>query len=172
MIRQTSDMNLKKKIYDIISRDDLDKNTLKLAIDSVFEEYHSYQQELRYQNDELKRLQIESDNIKQRYLNLYNNLPVGVVILDDEGDIVEINNALKHFLNIDFMDIQERSFSDFIYPEDQDKYYFFLRNLKNNYNLTKTILRLTGIVESTSHVFAIRQTYQGNRVIVLVVSIS
>ena len=28
MIRQTSDMNLKKKIYDIISRDDLDKNTL------------------------------------------------------------------------------------------------------------------------------------------------
>ncbi|MCF8107070.1 MAG: response regulator [Desulfohalobiaceae bacterium] len=64
-------------------------------------EFGVYQSELRAQNEELQDLQSELEATRDRYVNLFEQAPVGYLILDGEGAIHKANLTCCSLFNID-----------------------------------------------------------------------
>ena len=57
------------------------------------ETLRNHQTELEMQNEELKRVCLELDKMRDKYFDLYNLAPVGYVTIDGKGIILECNVA-------------------------------------------------------------------------------
>lgn len=64
-------------------------------------EFGVYQSELRAQNEELQDLQSELEATRDRYVNLFEQAPVGYLILDGEGAIHKANLTSCSLFNIE-----------------------------------------------------------------------
>ena len=60
-------------------------------IQKLIEELNIHQIELEMQNEELRKAQIELEESRQRYSDLYDFAPVGYFILDKNGMIIAAN---------------------------------------------------------------------------------
>ncbi|MGZ9267505.1 MAG: PAS domain-containing sensor histidine kinase, partial [Sulfuricurvum sp.] len=86
-------------------------------------ELQVHQIELEMQNEELRQAKIELDSSKKRYVDLYNQAPVGYCSFDHDGVILDANNTLSSTLNIPHDALIKQPLSRFIFKEDQDIYY-------------------------------------------------
>jgi|GEM_PF-1414866 len=82
-----------------------------------------HQEELEYQNEELRRIQFELDSVRARYFDLYDLAPIGYLTLNEQGFFLEANLAAASMLGVVRNDLLRKSISRFIFPEDQDVYY-------------------------------------------------
>jgi PAS domain S-box-containing protein len=119
--------------------------------------------QLELQNEELKRIAQESDELKNRYYELYDFAPVGYVKTDDKGIILEINitgarllgTERTHILKmplITFIAVQQRAeFGKFLYQlqvtESRVHSELKLRDRKND----EKYVRLEGSVNKDEH---------------------
>ncbi|MEQ1621237.1 MAG: EAL domain-containing protein [Methylococcales bacterium] len=88
--------------------------------------------ELEMQNEELRQAYSSLEEARDRYLDLYEFAPVGYVTLSREGLINEINLTGTVLLGIDRTKLLKRRFSQFIAPQDKDRWYrLFLSMMKN-----------------------------------------
>ena len=62
-------------------------------------------------------------------ISVFNNAPVGYCVLNEKGKIIDINNTGLEMLGISYDKVQGKSFSSFIFPEDQDSYYLHRQKL-------------------------------------------
>lgn len=92
-------------------------------------ELHVHQIELKMQNDELLRVQVELDAMRARYFDLYNLAPVGYFVVSLEGLIMEVNLAAATLLNLPRAALIKKPISRFVHKEDQDVYYLHRRQL-------------------------------------------
>jgi two-component system nitrate/nitrite sensor histidine kinase NarX len=97
------------------------------AIQNLLHELQVHQIELELQNEELHRVQDELQAARMKYTYLYDFAPVGYFTMDQSGVIEEVNLAGAALLGMDRQHLVHRSFSDMVYPEDQDIYYLNLR---------------------------------------------
>jgi two-component system, chemotaxis family, sensor kinase Cph1 len=86
----------------------------------MFHELQVHKIELEMQNDELRRVQEELDNARERYYDLYNLAPIGYFIVSHKGQILEANLAAANLLGETRSELVKKPFSFFIYPLDQD----------------------------------------------------
>lgn len=85
-------------------------------------------QELKAQNEELRKTQVELDSLHDKYFDLYNFAPIGYLTLNEKGIITEVNLTAANLLGATKSSILNKPFANYILNEDQDKYY--LHNVK------------------------------------------
>jgi len=99
-----------------------------LSFDEIQENIHElevHQVELEMQNEELLSIQEELRRTEQRYFDLYELAPLGYCTLNEDGLIEELNLTFSNQLKTTKSKLLQVAFSQFIFPEDQDIYYFF-----------------------------------------------
>jgi two-component system cell cycle sensor histidine kinase/response regulator CckA len=77
-----------------------------------------HQAELELQNDELRDTQLALQKAKDRFASLYENAPVGYVVLDENGVIRQNNATWLEMLNRKDEDLRGIPFSETIFAED------------------------------------------------------
>lgn len=79
--------------------------------------------DLATQNDDLRRQLSESERLRAHYFDLYNQAPVGYLILGSDGLILEANQTAARLLGLsDGAGLVQRPLSEFIPPESQTTY--------------------------------------------------
>ncbi len=94
---------------------------------SAIHELHVHQIEVELQNHELRQTQLELEESRQRYHDLYDHAPVGYCIVCNGGLIQEANRTFAEMLGTTPSCLLLERFSKFIYEKDQDEFYFLRR---------------------------------------------
>jgi PAS domain S-box-containing protein len=90
----------------------------------LIHELQVHQIELEMQNDELRNAQIEIEDSRTKYVELYDFAPVGYFTLDSKGMIVEANLAGATMLGIDRSLLLRNFFHQFVLPEFRDLFHY------------------------------------------------
>lgn len=134
----SSDADLDQYLVQLRSKAEQNARTLELheidtlspeEIRRIIHELSVHQIELKMQNEELLRAEEELNASRDRYLDLYENAPVGYCTLSDKGLIVEANLTAAALLGVDRGALIGQPFTMFILNEDQDIYYLHRRHL-------------------------------------------
>jgi PAS domain S-box-containing protein len=86
-------------------------------------ELQVHQIELEMQNDELRRIQVELEAVRDRYIDLYDFSPSGYLMLDRHGKIVEANLRGGTLLGINRKELIGKPLTRFIAAADADTFY-------------------------------------------------
>ncbi|MBF0328783.1 MAG: response regulator [Nitrospirae bacterium] len=98
-------------------------------IEKIIHELTVHQIELELQNEELRRIQAELEESKNKYSHLYELAPVGYFTLDVDGKIVQVNLTGCILLAAERSKLIGHSFTHYISPESQDAFYFHCRKV-------------------------------------------
>ena len=121
---------LRKKAEEILKNRDIENRALYTkTLEELIEELKIHQIELEHQNDELTSTQKELERSEKRYRELFNNSPVGYLIIDLDYKILTVNKTICSLMNLYYHELMEQRFSKFIHPEFQDKFYFYIKNI-------------------------------------------
>lgn len=129
-----SDKDLRSIAEALISKEDrynnekLDQLSHK-EINSIVHELKVYQIELEMQNDELRRTQLELEQVKARYFDIYDLAPEGYLIISEKGIIVESNLTAAVMFGESRHSIAKNRISQYIFKDDQDIYYSYRKQL-------------------------------------------
>ncbi|MGR9116622.1 MAG: PAS domain-containing sensor histidine kinase [Gammaproteobacteria bacterium] len=107
---------------DQMSRDDIRK---------LVYEFQVYQIELELQNEELRSTQHQLELSLDRYSQLYDHAPIGFLTLDQQGVIVQANYKASKILGCERARLTGKKLTEFIHKEEQDKFYFYSREIFN-----------------------------------------
>ena len=88
-----------------------------------------HQIELEMQNEEMMRLQVELNESRARYFDIYDMAPVGYLIISEQSIVLETNLTAAKLLGVDRSGLVDHRFSPFILQEDQSRYYELRKNL-------------------------------------------
>jgi len=88
-----------------------------------------HQVEMEMQNDELRRAQAELSAERARYFDLYDLAPVGYFTVNEKGTILAANITAASLLGLVRTALARQQLSRFIFLEDQDLYYQFLKQI-------------------------------------------
>jgi PAS domain S-box-containing protein len=97
-----------------------------IPVDDIKELIHElqvHQIELEMQNEELRRTQIELEDSRNKYFDLFDLAPIGYLTLNQEGLIQEVNLTAADLLGVERRYLIGRGFSRFIAPDFQDVFY-------------------------------------------------
>jgi PAS domain S-box-containing protein len=83
-------------------------------------ELRVHQVEMEMQNEELRKTQVELEQSRSKYAELFDFAPVGYLVFDANGLIVEANLTASSMLGWDRSDIISRSFSLHVAPASRD----------------------------------------------------
>jgi PAS domain S-box-containing protein len=95
----------------------------------LIHELQVHQIELENQNEELRRMQEELEHSQGQYFDLYDLAPVGYLMLNDKGLILETNTTATKLLGTNKSALVKHPLNPFIVPEDQALYYRYFREL-------------------------------------------
>src|SRR6185503_7438039 len=79
--------------------------------------------ELEMQSDEFRRIQIELEEARNRYSELYDFAPFGYLTLDTQGEILEANLRACTLLGLGQKDVVRCPLRRFIAPDDADSFH-------------------------------------------------
>lgn len=99
------------------------------AMQKTLHELKVYQIELEMQNEELRRAQLQLDNERARYFDLYDLAPVGYLAVNEAGLILQSNLKAASLLGLARSELVNRPISRFIAKDSQDAYYQLRRQL-------------------------------------------
>ncbi len=127
------------------------------AIRRMVHELRVHQIELEMQNEELRRTQAELEVSRSRYFELYDLAPVGYCTLSENGRILEANLAAATLLGVVRGALAAQRISRFILGEDQDRFYFLLKQLVDTGQEQQCELRMLKLDGATfwAHMVAI-----------------
>ncbi len=88
-------------------------------IQAIFQELQIHQVELELQNEQLRETQLELEQARGRYLDLYEWAPVGYCTICAKGLILEANQTMAELLGIKRAALLGRPLSRFVHKEDK-----------------------------------------------------
>jgi PAS domain S-box-containing protein len=115
-LRQRAEASLRKTPQDVTSMSGQD-------VQRLVHELQVYQIELEMQNEELRRSQQELEASRDQYYDLYDFAPIGYLLLDVNGVILEANLTAARLLSVDRAHMLRKRLAHFILPADQDILY-------------------------------------------------
>jgi two-component system NtrC family sensor kinase len=133
----TSNMGNRKDISDLRKRAEklLSQSPRDVAeedyrnIQVLIHELSVYQVELEMQNENLRNSQMELQESRDKYLDLYDTIPVASITLDKEALILEANSTSSKLFGVGKRDLINSSFTHLIAPESQDTFYLTARKI-------------------------------------------
>ena len=124
-----------------------------------FEEIQRLAHELRIQNDELemqnedlRKAQLELEDLKEAYQDLYDSAPNGCLTLSDKGLILETNYTAGQILGWDKRSLTNTFFSRFVPQKYKVAYGLHLRHLFET--RTKQTCQIKLVRKNGTHLFA------------------
>lgn len=97
-------------------------------LQSLLEELQVYQSELDSQNQNLREMQLQLADSRDRYSDLFEFAPVGYVTLDLQGHILEANLIISDMLGVPRKELLGKRFSAFVEDNSQDAFYHHKRD--------------------------------------------
>ncbi|WP_052812838.1 sensor histidine kinase [Desulfonatronum thioautotrophicum] len=88
-------------------------------IKELIHDYQVHQFELQIQNEELRRTQNLLEQARDRFDQLFNVAPVGYLVLEDHGVILQVNETFANMVGLPVQKIHGQSLSNFLSPEDR-----------------------------------------------------
>lgn len=114
----------RKRIQDLISEQQIDKNMLKgSSLEELLEDISVYHQELIYQNQELRRIQEELSDSKQHFVDLFENAPVGYVLFNEDSLIESANTSFAHLVGHTPRELKGQKITRFISSDSQNSFF-------------------------------------------------
>jgi len=92
-------------------------------------ELRVYEVELEMQNETLRETQAELETARQRYVDLFDQAPVGYVSIDEKGIVRSANQTAADLLAAPREKLIGKRFSTHVDPADRDRYFQFLKPL-------------------------------------------
>ncbi|MDP4027833.1 MAG: PAS domain S-box protein [Gallionella sp.] len=90
--------------------------------DELLHELQVHQIELEMQNETLRQAQVELEESRDRYVDLYEFAPVGYLTLTETGMISEINLTGSTLLKVERNKLLHHRFSHLVAPEHRDRW--------------------------------------------------
>lgn len=87
------------------------------------------QLELEMQNEELRRTQLQLDNVRERYFDLYDLAPVGYCTVNEQGVILEANIAAATLFGMLRGELIGKHINQFVAEIDKDSFYLYCKQL-------------------------------------------
>ncbi len=115
--------------------------------EEIIHELRGHQIELEIQNEELKKAQLDLEDSRNRYLDLYDFSPVGYVTLTRQATILEINLTGATMLGVVRQQLIGSRFRRFVAPDHQgpwDRVFFQMLNHREKVAETIQIVRSDG----------------------------
>ena len=81
------------------------------------------------QNEELRLAQRNLEESRQRYFELYDLAPAGYLTLSGQGLIIHANLSAATLLGVERHQLEEKLFTRYIVPDDQDIFYHCRKKL-------------------------------------------
>ena len=113
-----------------------------LAPLDVAHELSVHQIELEMQNDELRRAQLDLEEQRAKYFELFDLAPVGYLTLSDKGIVGDANLTAARLLGVDLGLLVGQPFSAFVLAADRAEYYLRQGALQQSGELLSYELRL------------------------------
>lgn len=113
-------------------------------LEEVLHELKVHQIELEIQNEALRTTQLELDASHQQYFELFDNAPIGYIIVDENKKILNINTTALTMLNTQLRTLVNTFFFRLVATPDQEKFLLlFNRLIKNGLSQSFEIQLLT-----------------------------
>ena len=96
---------------------------------NLLDELYLYQRKLELRNEELRRIHQELEASMSQYFDFYDLGPVGYLTISREGLILQANLTAARLLGIERYELVKLPFTKVIYPDDQDIFYRYSRQL-------------------------------------------
>ena len=93
-------------------------------IQKLVHELQVYQIELEMQNEELRKAQVELEESRNRYYDLYDFAPIGYFTFDQKDLVLEVNLTGADLLGVERSSLMKMAFSRSVAPEDQALFSF------------------------------------------------
>ena len=113
-----SALSLRKKAELLLQQQEGNLATPGSNDQALIHELRVHQIELQLQNEELRQSQIAVEASQKRYSDLYHHAPIGYVVLNRSGIIVESNATFATLLEADGSTINGRAFADLLVEGD------------------------------------------------------
>ncbi|MFI3186786.1 MAG: PAS domain S-box protein [Methylococcaceae bacterium] len=156
-IKESTSLNthsdaIRKQAEKLISHSNADISQMSTEdIQNLLFDLQTHQIELKMQNEELNRAQLELTASRDNYAQLYDSLPVGYLALTDTGLIEKANAAAATLLGCAKKQLINQNLTRFIHPSDQDNYYLFMRRLLAD-NIDQTLeLKFNHVRDASTH---------------------
>jgi two-component system cell cycle sensor histidine kinase/response regulator CckA len=115
---------LRQRAEQVLNRESADMKAFPGGdIQEMIHELQVHQIELEMQNEELRRTQIELEDSRNKYFDLYDLAPIGYLTVNEEGLIQEVNLTAADLLGVERRYLIKRAFSQFIALDFQDVFY-------------------------------------------------
>lgn len=144
--------SLRKKAKDILrSKSKEDITDVIENIEKLLEDYNIHKIELELQHDELLRTNQVLEKQNQKLEQLFDHAPIGYLILDHDGYILEVNQTGKSILQKDKKTLHRTPFHQYIHPGSQDRFYFHWLALKETGEAQSIDIRLKRENQEVKH---------------------
>lgn len=130
-------LQLRVEAEERLSRAQQGPEMSSLDNDEILHELRVHRIELEMQNQELSHTQIELEESRDRYLDLYEFAPVGYLTLSQDGIIHEMNLTAAALFGNDRKFLLRHRFSSLVTLEDRERWYrYFLHSLRHDGTLS------------------------------------
>ncbi|MDD2964066.1 MAG: PAS domain-containing protein, partial [Bacteroidales bacterium] len=117
---------IQRKIDEVLARRSNDTTgEYSESLENLVEDLKIYQYELEFQKEELLRIQEELEISRNSFRDLFQNAPVGYVLLNNDFIIKECNQVFKKLFQFTNDCPPGTDFRRFIATPDQDRFYHF-----------------------------------------------
>ena len=124
--------NLRRHAENLVRRLSMNQEDTTLSPDDTRKLVHEllvYQAELEIQHEELRRVQRELEDARDKYADLYDFAPVGYFTLDRQGLILEANLTSAGLVNRERRSLTKSPFADLVSRDDQSKFFSHLKKV-------------------------------------------
>lgn len=148
-LRKNAEKKLKKK--------PADRQKLQVRNPSeVIHELEVHQIELEMQNEELRITQVQLEESRSRYSDLYDFAPIGYFVFDSNGLILEVNLSGATLLGVERSYLVKKPFFSYISRDDSNL--FYLHRKKSLETKTKQTCEIKLIRKDGSQLYALLDT--------------
>ena len=123
---------LRERAEEKVKRAEAEENLAALTpagVATMLHELRVHQAELELQNEELQRLYLELDTVRQRYTDLFDFAPVGYLVLHESDIIQEANLTAARMLGLPRKYLLGKPLNQFTVLKDKDALYLSLHLL-------------------------------------------
>jgi len=130
----------------------------------LIHELQVHQIELELQNEELMLAKVITDELAEKYIDLYNLAPLGYFTLTMNGEIIELNQFGSCMLGQDSLHIENSLFAFYVIDEDKPVFNLFMEEIfrshstetcmvgmQLNENIIKNVLLTGNIIQDNDH---------------------
>jgi PAS domain S-box-containing protein len=116
---------LRQRAEEVLAANPLDTPTVATGkVQALIHELNVHQIELEIQNEELRQAQVDLSHAHDHYADLYDFAPVGYVILDRGGTILNANLTAAAMLGVERRELLQTPITRFLSGDLQDAFYF------------------------------------------------